>query len=121
MGGRGLMSASGSHQGSGGSRTELVGRHKSSWVAAEVPRFRLRGTQALVSAGCREMAGKGGCDWSLESRLRTPAWEPVTVVEKTSLPECRSRASPTRPWGPAASTELYKGEDAGNGCRRVDS
>lgn len=88
------MSASGSHQGSGGSRTELVGRHKSSWVAAEVPRFRLRGTQALVSAGCREMAGKGGRDWSLESRLRSPAWGLVIAVEKTSLPECRFRAPP---------------------------
>ena len=61
-GGRGLMSASGSHQGSGGSRTELVGRHKSSWGAAEVPRFWLRGTRALVSAGCGGMAGKGGCN-----------------------------------------------------------
>ena len=56
------MSASGSHQGSGGSRTELVGRHKSSWGAAEVPRFWLRGTRALVSAGCGGMAGKGGCN-----------------------------------------------------------
>ena len=38
------------------------------------------------------MVGKGGHDWSLESRLRSPAWSPVTAVEKTSLPECWSRA-----------------------------
>ena len=67
------------------------------------------------------MVGKGGHDWSLESRLRSPAWSPVTAVEKTSLPECWSRATPAGPWGPAASRELYKGEDSGNGCRRVDS
>lgn len=67
--GKGLTSASELHQDGCGSRTELVGRHKSSWGAAEVPRFWLRGTRALVGVGCggRGMAGKAAV---------TGAWSP---------------------------------------------
>lgn len=62
------MSASGTHQGGCGSRTELVGGRKSSWGADEVPRSQLRGTRARVSAGVQ-----GG--WSGKA-VMTGAWSP---------------------------------------------
>ena len=70
-------------------------RHKSSWVAAEVPRFQLRGTQALVSAGCREMAGKGGRDWSLAHQ----PFPEVPLLRRASSLVTSEDETAHGPWG----------------------